>query len=214
VDVFLEQDYLRSKLKAKPDPPTPAPGETPEQALRRVQWRKDELDLTRDTTLATAGSWSPSCGAASRFAATTTPRSSTRKFILRDYRKGARPTTALLTGSANFTDTDTHKNLNGVFVFHDADVCRLYRVEVEQLRRGSFGRALHGEVPKTYDLGGVPVKVLFAPDHTPELEFMKQMLKGEGSGRDQLHPAGQRLQRREPVRDRLAAQGGRGQRRL
>ena len=37
---------------------------------------------------------------------------------------------------------------------------------------------MHGDVPKTYDLAGVPVKVLFAPDHTPELEFMKQMLKG------------------------------------
>ena len=41
-----------------------------------------------------------------------------------------------------------------------------------------FGRGLHGDVPKTYDLAGVPVKVLFAPDHTPELEIMKQMLKG------------------------------------
>jgi len=78
---------------------------------------------------------------------------------------------------ANFTGKDTHKNLNNVFVFNDADVCRQYRIEVEQLRRGSFGRGLHGEVPKTYNVGGVPVKVLFAPDHTPELEFMKQMLK-------------------------------------
>ena len=32
-------------------------------------------------------------------------------------------------------------------------------------------------MPSAYDLGGVPVKVLFAPDHTPELEIMKQMLK-------------------------------------
>jgi phosphatidylserine/phosphatidylglycerophosphate/cardiolipin synthase-like enzyme len=33
-------------------------------------------------------------------------------------------------------------------------------------------------VPRTYDLSGVPVRVLFAPDHTPELEIMKQLLKG------------------------------------
>jgi hypothetical protein len=33
-------------------------------------------------------------------------------------------------------------------------------------------------VPKTCDLAGVPVRVLFAPDHTPELEIMKQLLKG------------------------------------
>jgi len=34
-------------------------------------------------------------------------------------------------------------------------------------------------VPKVFDLGGIPTKVLFAPVHTPELEIMKQMLKGE-----------------------------------
>jgi phosphatidylserine/phosphatidylglycerophosphate/cardiolipin synthase-like enzyme len=38
---------------------------------------------------------------------------------------------------------------------------------------------MHGEVPKVYDLAGVPTKILFAPDHTPELELIKQMLKGE-----------------------------------
>jgi phosphatidylserine/phosphatidylglycerophosphate/cardiolipin synthase-like enzyme len=31
--------------------------------------------------------------------------------------------------------------------------------------------------PATYNLDGIPVRVLFAPDHTPELEIMKQMLK-------------------------------------
>jgi phosphatidylserine/phosphatidylglycerophosphate/cardiolipin synthase-like enzyme len=34
-------------------------------------------------------------------------------------------------------------------------------------------------VPRAYNLGGVPVKVLFAPDHTPELELVKQILKAE-----------------------------------
>lgn len=34
-------------------------------------------------------------------------------------------------------------------------------------------------MPKVYDLAGLPVKVLFAPDHTPELEIIKQMLKGQ-----------------------------------
>ena len=36
---------------------------------------------------------------------------------------------------------------------------------------------MHGDVPRAFNLAGVPVKVLFAPDHTPELEIMKQMLK-------------------------------------
>jgi hypothetical protein len=210
--------------------------------------------------------------------------------VIVDFIAGARESL----GSANFTETDTHRNLNNDFVFRSASVCRQYRVEVEQLRQGQFGRGMHGEVPKTYSLGGVPVKVLFAPDHTPELEFIKQMLKvrtggniwfaiftfagssaiddtmlalarggvrlrgvldpgqarqglggaslaarrqhrasgteARGRPRDppqgapqadgdrqphrrrrqlQLHPAGERLQRREPVRDRLSARGGR-----
>jgi hypothetical protein len=52
IQIFLEQDYLKSKLKASPDPPTVHAGETPAEALRRVQWRKDELDLAREKTLA------------------------------------------------------------------------------------------------------------------------------------------------------------------
>ena len=106
------------------------------------------------------------------------PRIFHQKFVLRDYDGRARPTSALLSGSANFTLTDTHRNLNHVFVFRSAFVCRQYLAEVEQLRAGSFGRGMHGDVPRVYDLGGVPVKVLFAPDHTPELEIVKQMLKG------------------------------------
>ncbi|MBW3579219.1 MAG: hypothetical protein KY462_16100 [Actinobacteria bacterium] len=80
-------------------------------------------------------------------------------------------------GSANFTVTDTHHNLNHLIVFHSAYVCRRYLDEVEQLRRGEFGRGRHGSVPAIYDLSGMPVKVLFAPDHTPELELVKQILK-------------------------------------
>jgi phosphatidylserine/phosphatidylglycerophosphate/cardiolipin synthase-like enzyme len=101
-----------------------------------------------------------------------------QKFVLRDYEGKATSTSALLTGSANFTVTDCHSNLNHAFVFRNAFVCRQYATEVEQLRRGSFGRGMHGDVPRVYDLAGVPVKVLFAPDHTPELEIVKQMLKG------------------------------------
>lgn len=183
VDVFLEQDYLRSKLKATPEPPALEPGETPAQAVYRVQWRSDELDLERDATLARnrrilAALLRNGVEARGDF----NPDIFHQKFILRDYRGRARPTSALLTGSANFTQTDTHLNLNNVFVFRNAYVCQQYRVEVEQLSRGRFGRELHGDVPKTYDLAGVPVKVLFAPDHTPELEFMKQMLKVRDGG--------------------------------
>ena len=52
VDLFLEQDYLRSDLRGPkgkpPDPPTPRPGETPEQALFRAQWLEDRTELAEN----------------------------------------------------------------------------------------------------------------------------------------------------------------------
>lgn len=102
-----------------------------------------------------------------------------QKFVIRDYRGSSVPTSALLTGSTNFTSTDTHSNLNHVVIFHDYRVCRDYRVEFDQMRQGSFGRQRLGDVPRAYNINGVPVKVLFAPDHAPELEITKQINKCE-----------------------------------
>ncbi|MGZ8696183.1 MAG: phospholipase D-like domain-containing protein [Gaiellaceae bacterium] len=176
VDLFLEQDYLRSPLPSKP--PKPKSGETPEQALFRVQWLDDQTELAENRRILAALLRSDV-----QVRGDFNPKLFHQKFVLRDYRAGkALPTSALLTGSANFTDTDTHRNLNHLVVFHSAFICRQYETEIEQLRRGSFGRGLHGEIPKVYDLAGVPVKVLFAPDHTPELELMKQMLKVRTNG--------------------------------
>lgn len=176
VEVFLEQDYLRSPLRGRPPKqPKPRNGETSEQALFRAQWLDDETQLAENRRILAALLRSDA-----QVRGDFNPKLFHQKFILRDYRDGkARPTAALLTGSANFTVTNTHRNLNHVFVFDSAFVCRQYETEVEQLRRGSFGRRMHGDVPKVYDLKGVPVKILFAPDHTPELEIIKQMLKGE-----------------------------------
>jgi phosphatidylserine/phosphatidylglycerophosphate/cardiolipin synthase-like enzyme len=174
VELFLEQDYLRSPLSGSPPIlPVPRPGETPEDALRRVQWGDDETELAENRRILAALLRSDV-----QVRGDYNPKIFHQKFVLRDYEGTAKPTSALLSGSANFTVTDCHQNLNHVFVFRNAFVCRQYATEVEQLRRGSFGRGLHGDVPKVYDLAGVPVKVLFAPDHTPELEIMKQMLKG------------------------------------
>jgi phosphatidylserine/phosphatidylglycerophosphate/cardiolipin synthase-like enzyme len=100
-----------------------------------------------------------------------------QKFVIRDFWGRSQSTSALLTGSTNFTSTDTHSNLNHAVTFHDYRICRDYMVEFEQMRQGSFGRQRLGEVPKAYNLDGVPVKVLFAPDHAPELEITKQINK-------------------------------------
>ena len=174
VVVFMEQDYLRSNLVGRPPAlPRPRDGETPEEALYRVQWVEDTTDLAENRRILSAMLRSDI-----EVHGDLNPKIFHQKFILRDYRGKASRTSALLTGSANFTVTDTHRNLNHLMVFHSAYVCKQYAAEFAQLRNGSFGRREHGDVPKVYDLAGVPVKVLFAPDHTPELEIIKQMLKG------------------------------------
>jgi phosphatidylserine/phosphatidylglycerophosphate/cardiolipin synthase-like enzyme len=179
VNLFLEQDYLRSPLKTTkgvPIPPKPRDDELPQDALRRAQWGDDETELAVNRRILAA-----LLRADVEVRGDFNPAIFHQKFALRDYRggKATKPgNPALLTGSANFTFTDTHRNLNHVFVFNSARVCREYEAEFAQLRLGRFGREIHGDVPKLFDLAGVPAKVLFAPEHTPELEIMKQMLKG------------------------------------
>jgi phosphatidylserine/phosphatidylglycerophosphate/cardiolipin synthase-like enzyme len=89
----------------------------------------------------------------------------------------------VLTGSANFTDTDCHTNLNHLFVFDDSDVQMEFAREFAEIWGGEFGRGRLGRPPKTHDVRGVPVKVLFAPDHGPEAEVVKQLLKCPKGGR-------------------------------
>jgi phosphatidylserine/phosphatidylglycerophosphate/cardiolipin synthase-like enzyme len=170
VRVFLEQDYLLSpklpRFKANGD----------EQARARAQWeelrRPPERKTNRDIFAALLR-----CNVDAK--ADYNPAIFHQKFAVRDFRLKSRATSALLTGSANWTTTDTHNNLNHTLVFHDRRICDEYQREFEEIRSGSFGRRQHGDVPRAYNLGGVPVKILFAPDHTPELEIVKQMLKAE-----------------------------------
>lgn len=170
VRMIVEQDYLQDEQELKAEP---RPGETDEQARIRVQWRQDpprELDINRDILAALLRN-------RVHVSADYNPRIFHQKFIVRDCRRSAGARAALLTGSANFTHTDTHTNLNHVVVFADQRICKLYAGEFAQLTAGEFGRGRHGRVPRAYNLGGVPVKVLFAPDHTPEQELVKQILK-------------------------------------
>jgi len=92
VELFLEQDYLRTSLKREsgvPIKPVPEVGETPEQALADARRLQPE-DLPPEVH---------------------SPR------LLR--RQGdIAGNTALLSGSANFTVTDTHVNLNHVRLPH------------------------------------------------------------------------------------------------
>jgi PLD-like domain len=164
VNLFLEQDYLRTPLKSKegvPIQPTPKAGESADEALRRVQWGADDTDLAENRKILAALLRSDI-----EVKGDFNPKIFHQKFALRDYRggKATKPgEPALLSGSANFTLTDTHKNLNHVFIFNSAAVCRQYEFEFDELSLGRFGRQIHGDVPKLFDLGGVPAKILFAP---------------------------------------------------
>ncbi|MEU7900728.1 phospholipase D-like domain-containing protein [Nonomuraea sp. NPDC049152] len=171
VRVVLEQDYL---VSAKLPKITPKAGEDEFKARRRVQWGDEpgsrSLEPNRKILAALLR-----CNVDVK--ADYNPAIFHQKFIIRDYRERPLPTSAILSGSANFTHTDCHRNLNHVVIFHDPRVCLTYTTEFNQMRAGQFGRGAHGKVPSAYSLNGIPVKVLFAPDHAPELEIMKQMLK-------------------------------------
>ncbi len=114
-----------------------------------------------------------------------------QKFIVRD---AGEESAAVLTGSTNFTLTDTGSNppnnpekpgnnLNHVVVLHGQHATDQYIGEFTRLRSGTFGE-LHERIepkPAEFRLGKIRVKPLFAPRHGPEMEIMKQMLKAKTS---------------------------------
>lgn len=108
-----------------------------------------------------------------------------QKFIVRD--PGER-TRGVLTGSTNFTWTGVgvteegparKGNLNHVVIVEDGWLTREYLTEFNEMWDGTFGpaRNRHDPAPRNCSVGGVQVRAIFAPDHTPELEIMKQILK-------------------------------------
>ncbi len=114
-----------------------------------------------------------------------------QKFIVRDPDLAS---AAVLTGSTNFTLTDTGKNLPGnpsqvgnnlnhIVILHGQSATDQYLAEFERLRSGTFGalHERHEPRPETFRLAKIRVKPLFAPRHGPEMEIMKQMLKATSS---------------------------------
>jgi len=97
-----------------------------------------------------------------------------QKFIIRDGE-------AILTGSTNFTPTGTHKNLNHIVIVHSKAAAKIYAKEFKEIRQGHFGRFNegHDKAPRDIVVSNVPIRILFAPDHNPEMEIMKQMLKAK-----------------------------------
>jgi len=177
IRMFTEQDYLQAD---RLPPVTPADDQTEEDARLEAMWQERRRPQTKKTNRDILAALLR-CGVDVK--ADLNPKIFHQKFILRDYRNNrSQGNAGLLTGSTNFTPTGVHKNLNHLIIFHDFRVCRPYQNEFNELRDGTFGsvRARHEDEPKTVNIEGVPVRVVFAPDHAPELEVVKQMLKCTG----------------------------------
>lgn len=97
-----------------------------------------------------------------------------QKFIIRD-------SESVLTGSTNFTETGTKQNLNHIVIIHDKKIAKIYNNEFTEIQQGHFGKLGEGHDPKPEDfkVSNVRVKTLFAPDHSPEMEIMKQIAKAQ-----------------------------------
>ena len=97
-----------------------------------------------------------------------------QKFIVRDGE-------SVLTGSTNFTKTGVRKNLNHIIIVHDKEIAKIYSREFREIQQGHFGKLNEGHDPrpKEIDVSNIRIKTLFAPDHNPEMEIMKQIAKAK-----------------------------------
>jgi phosphatidylserine/phosphatidylglycerophosphate/cardiolipin synthase-like enzyme len=150
VRIVLEQDYIRaSRMQAKPFDPG---GENEENRFFHDAFLRANIDVKVDYNIGIFH----------------------QKFIIRDG-------LAVLTGSANFTYTCMHKNLNHLVIINNPETARIYTREFNEIQKGHFGKQIEGHYPAPPELvvDNVPIKILFAPDHNPEMEIMKQMMKAK-----------------------------------
>ncbi|MCZ6701639.1 MAG: phospholipase D-like domain-containing protein [Ignavibacteria bacterium] len=148
VKVVLEQDYLRAS-RTRQNPWLGGGGKEENREIQNALFRSNiDLKLDYNTSIFH------------------------QKFIVRDRN-------SLLTGSTNFTPTGTHNNLNHVVIVKDPKVAKIYSREFKEIQQGHFGKLNEGHDPAPTDVvvSNIPIRVLFAPDHNPEMEIMKQMLK-------------------------------------
>ncbi|MEL6520072.1 MAG: phospholipase D-like domain-containing protein [Pseudomonadota bacterium] len=149
VRAILEQDYLRERQSPAPD------------SLGSQEVNRDLLMRILRAGVDAKADYNPSIFH--------------QKFIVRDRQ-------AVLTGSTNFTTTGVTKNLNHLAIIEDETVAKEYRAEFQQMRKGIFGRRSL-DIPRKpledHIVDGIRLKPLFAPDHAPEMEFIKQMIKAK-----------------------------------
>lgn len=150
VRMVLESDYLTVK-RAKADPWKPGGQNEKNRHIHNAILRAD-ITVNSDFN----------------------PKIFHQKFIIRDR-------SAVLTGSTNFTPSGVQSNLNHVIIIEDRKVTNAYKKEFKEIRQGHFGKLNEGHDPKPPEVtvSKLPIRVLFAPDHSPEMEIMKQMLKAK-----------------------------------
>ena len=150
VKIVIEQDYLRSK-KIKQDPFDSGGNNEFNRSIHNAMLRSN-IDVKCDYNTSIFH----------------------QKFITRD-------STSILTGSTNFTVTGVESNLNHIIIIHNEKITKIYEKEFREIQQGHFGKYNegHDKKPPVVQVGDIAVKVLFAPDHNPEMEIMKQMLKAK-----------------------------------
>ena len=148
VKLVLEADYLRAKRTAQDPFETGGPHEK-NRALHDAVLRAN-IKVNSDYN----------------------PQIFHQKFMVRD-------SESVLTGSTNFTEYGTTENLNHIVIVHDAAVARIFSREFTEIQQGHFGKLNEGHDPRPQEVmvSQLRVKTLFAPDHNPEMEIMKQIAK-------------------------------------
>jgi len=151
VRLVLEGDYLRAK-KPLSDPFTLGKGEHEVNRMLHDAILRSAIKTNTDFN----------------------PKIFHQKYIVRDG-------SAVLTGSTNFTNTGVGRNLNHLVIVYDRKVANTYSREFKEIQQGHFGKLNegHDEKPRDVEVSGVPIRILFAPDHAPEMEIMKQMAKAK-----------------------------------
>ncbi|MFB0517124.1 MAG: phospholipase D-like domain-containing protein [Candidatus Neomarinimicrobiota bacterium] len=148
-----------------------------------IEWDYLSVDRAISTPFSPGGANEPNRGihdallrAHARIHTDYNPHIFHQKFMVRD---SGSEEAAVLSGSTNFTPTGVSQNLNHVVIIRDKQVARVYWREFKEIMQGHFGKLNEGHdpLPPEVDVSGVRVKVLFAPDHNPEMEIMKQMAK-------------------------------------
>lgn len=97
-----------------------------------------------------------------------------QKFVIRDGKE-------ILTGSTNFTTTGISKNLNHLAIVRNSKVVSAYKKEYNEMLKGKFGKQSDTSKKPIENAfsNSVRLKPLFAPNHSPEMEIMKQMAKAK-----------------------------------